>query len=255
MKNPVPIERPVSGQTVCRRGRAFTLIELLVVIAIIAILAAMLLPALSKAKESGRTIYCVNDLLQLTASAKMYVDDSRNYYPPRSNTDRWPDKLYSYYGRNAKVLLCPSDGLVLNETPATGSGSNNVADASPRSYFINGFNDYFQSTLSAADFSAYMAGSSPICMLENVVSQPSSTIIFGEKYTTNMDYYMDLLEYEGQGLTGNDVDRVDPRKHGPGANYAMFDGSARFIKDPQSTSPINLWAITSAGGTNFAWTY
>jgi prepilin-type N-terminal cleavage/methylation domain-containing protein len=92
-----------------RRRSAFTLIELLVVIAIIAILAAMLLPALSRAKEAGKRIACLNDLRQLSLSAQMYVSDSQSFFPPRSNTDRWPDKFYDYYGKSLKLLVCPSE--------------------------------------------------------------------------------------------------------------------------------------------------
>ena len=88
---------------------AFTLIELLVVIAIIAILAAMLLPVLARAKESGRRISCLNNLKQLSLAAQIYVSDNKGYYPPRSGTDRWPDKFYDNYGKNVKMLLCPSE--------------------------------------------------------------------------------------------------------------------------------------------------
>src|SRR5271154_1739633 len=90
-------------------ARAFTLIELLVVIAIIAILAAMLLPALARAKESGKRIACLNNVRQLSLGMHMYVDDSQGSYPPRSTTNRWPSVLYDACGRNVKLLLCPSE--------------------------------------------------------------------------------------------------------------------------------------------------
>jgi prepilin-type N-terminal cleavage/methylation domain-containing protein len=98
------------------RLRAFTLIELLVVIAIIAILAAMILPALARAKESANRTDCMGHLKQLTLALKMYCDDNNGFYPTKvaatpNNTPaplRWPQELYDYY-HNTNVLSCPTD--------------------------------------------------------------------------------------------------------------------------------------------------
>jgi prepilin-type N-terminal cleavage/methylation domain-containing protein len=243
------------------KRRGFTLIELLVVIAIIAILAAMLLPVLARAKESGRRISCLNNLKQLSLAVQMYVNDSDGRYPQRSGTDRWPDKFYDNYGRNLKLLICPSEPP--NAIPAT-EPDTTVADSAPRSYLINGFNDYFADQYRLQfnrdptfnELDAYMT---TVAFREEAIADTSGTIILGEKTDANGDFYMDLLE----GTAGNDFGGIlNQSRHSStpaastagwgngGSNHAMADGSARFIKYPQSMTPINMWAITSFARTN-----
>ena len=240
-----------AGKVAAPRARqGFTLIELLVVIAIIAILAAMLLPVLGRAKESGRSIACNNNLRQLGMATQMYVGDFADTLPPKNSADRWPDKFYDLYGKNLKILLCPSEPT---NTPATGSTSNNVADAAWRSYFINGWNDYFYHTLDAADYAAFSAGNYPEGMNENVIVHPSDTVVLGEKISARGDFYMDMLIGNGDDFAGAVAqDRHSGNGAGTatgGSNNVFADGSARYYKYGTAFNPLNLWAVGDADRT------
>ncbi len=89
-----------------RKG-GFTLIELLVVVAIIAILAAMLLPALSQARERARAAVCMSNMKQVGIAFEMYKNDFDSLYPDNPN---WKSKLWQYVSAETrdKISKCPS---------------------------------------------------------------------------------------------------------------------------------------------------
>ncbi len=187
-----------------RRLRGFTLIELLVVIAIIAILAALLLPALNKAKQKAWATACLSNVKQIGVASRMYADDNGDALPRSVHTGQsWVNTLQPYTS-GTNLWRCPRDpnkarnfSYAINDyllPPATGSGAN----------------DYSKTTR---------------------VPAPADTLWLGEcaDAYVSFDHFHFSEANDGDYSPFAFASQVAIRRHLSGANYLFTDGHAQFL--------------------------
>ena len=201
-----------------RRRDAFTLIELLVVIAIIAILAAMLLPALASAKQRAWTITCNSNLHQISLGMTMYADDANGHYPksggsipwntvnPNAPTNAWMQQIYSYT-QNTNVYRCPSNKIL----PSSIQSRFNYFNGARAAFVAAGEND------AAVDAKRIQFPSALVLS--------GDTLDFAPEDADKDDYSQNCVGGPANGLPWEDW-----QAHSQGQNILFADGHARWYK-------------------------
>jgi prepilin-type N-terminal cleavage/methylation domain-containing protein/prepilin-type processing-associated H-X9-DG protein len=213
-----------------KRRRAFTLIELLVVIAIIAILAALLLPVLGRAKQRAWTTSCNSNLHQIGLGMRMFADDNDELYPesgstiywgatdPATGKAGWMEQAFPYVG-STNAYNCPGNV----QLPAVEQGPFNYFNGVRAAYVItNGFAPVKNTAIKLP--SAFVL-SGDTCGIPNVTSGEGSGGMFNPLDADKDDYTQNCV-----GGATNGIPFELWQIHSQGQNVLFADGHSAWYK-------------------------
>lgn len=226
------------------RRSAFSLIELLVVIAIIAILAALLLPAFSRAKTSARSTACKGNLRQLGIALTMYSSELRAYpYTVDANVSRtWYMSLAPYYASNYNIMTCPTfNGEWPIENALVWVGGNayhrDPTDKATKVAGVSyGYNGFGVSSANATLWTTHlglghvvMAGTTMPTVKDFDVKSPADMIAIADSMPQpGYEYiYAFLLSINS---------KPNPERHNGGSNFSFADGHVISVKNKDFVS-------------------
>lgn len=238
-----PIQKTVMENTPYFRSRlfrsAFTLIELLVVIAIIAILAGMLLPALSRAKEKGKQTKCLSNMRNVGLSLQMYLVDFNkypgHYYVPNGEIV-YPPRLLPGLSSNLQVWNCPSEKpkyYYTNRVNRATGAEGGPMKLTPNTGFCYGYNDWggineFVKPYQGLGADLQPNGKEPWNRepAESFVKAPSDMIVIADSRSdARWDSAIDPAD---RAPAGDQAAEWPSRRHSGGANFSFADGHAEY---------------------------
>jgi len=205
-----------------RALRAFTLIELLVVIALIAVLAAMLLPSLSRGKATARSIQCLNQLRQLGLAVRLYTDDNADVFP-RSQHSAFANGLLPW-----ERSVAPQLGSATTAWTNLLNGVYHCPSDRRTAPWSYGLSVYYE--LGPDDD---YVGKPQTWRRTTQVPRAAATILFAEN-TSTADH---IMPHFWQSAT--DASDVAQRRHGQRANHIFADGHAQALEFRVTYAPAS----------------